>query len=210
MTVLHPRPLLLLTTAIAAICLVAGCKSKDGGSRDPLVHGPRIPKQNLPLPDRDAIGVKGPKTDPLLDRPVGRGKDKNGHGYSDDPERFQGVFVPGENTSPAALASKWNDGDELKLDAPDGRVPLRPATGDVKPAGGVATGSDSLRPLYQELEKYGATRNGWSLRQDNGRHVFRASVPISGSGAKRQYEGIGATAEAAVKQVLDQVIADRQ
>jgi hypothetical protein len=233
MTATNPRSRSLVRLAFAAgfaaVLALTGCKStKDGGSattaggkRDPLVYGPtRIPPQNVPLPDRGAVGAKGPKSDPLLDRPVGRGSERSGVGYSDDPSRFKGTYIPGPGTTPAAMAGNGVS-DELKIDGsenPDNRVPLRPV-GGVRPAGGVGTGSaggagelgeGGLQALYADLAKYGAKRDDMRLSQENGRHVFRASVPISGSGAKCEYTGVGATPAEAVKQVLDQVIADRK
>jgi hypothetical protein len=231
MTATNPRSRILsrlaCTAGFVALLALTGCKStKDGGSasttggkRDPLVYGPtRIPAQNLPLPDRGAIGAKGTKNDPLLERPVGKGSDKTGVGYADGPERFRGTYIPGPGSTPAALAGKGKDGDELKIDAPempDNRVPLRPR-GGVLPAGAIEMGEmgemgdGGLQALYADLAKYGAKREHMRLTQEDGRHVFRASVPISGSGAQCQYDGVGATATEAVKQVLDQVMADRK
>jgi hypothetical protein len=191
---------------------LVGCKSREvngnSGGRDPLVYGPnRIPPQNVPLPDRGGIGTKG-KTDPLIGAPTGK-SDKGGVGYSNDPSRFKGTYVPGAGTTPAALAGKMKDGDELKIDTPDNRVPLQPS-GGVVPTGGVGETATGVDALFRELEKYGVKREDRTLGRENGQYAFRASVPISGSGAKRQYTGVGDTAGDAVKQVLDQVIADRK
>ena len=228
MTATNPRSRTAFRLACAAgfvaLFALTGCKStKDGGnatttggkSRDPLVYGPnRIPPQNVPVPDRGAVGAKGTKSDPLLERPVSKNGDKTGVGFSDDPSRFKGTYIPGVGSTPAALAGHKGDGDALKIDTPDGndtRVPLRPGGGGggVMPAAAIETG-DALQPLYEELAKYGAKREDMQLSQENGQHVFRASVPISGSGAKSEYSGIGTTPSAAVKQVIDQVLADRR
>src|SRR5205085_11299824 len=107
---------------LVALFVLAGCKSTKetqgtGVSRgkdksDPLVYGPtKIPKQDLPIPDR-ATGPRG-KADPLTS-PTGGGK----AGYSDDPERFKGTFIPGTGSTPAALAGRMKDGEELKIDSP--------------------------------------------------------------------------------------------
>lgn len=222
MTATYPRartPRRPAWAALAALLALAGCKSKDGGgglgvfgrddpparSRDPLVYGPnRIPPQNVPVPDR-GVGAKG-KADPLTS-PTAKPNDKTGVGYSNDPERFKGTYVPGLGSTPAALASKLNDGNELKIDAPDNRVPLRPA-GDVRPAGNLEAGGDGTDALYAELEKYGVRRADRALRQEDGKFVFRAAIPWKD--AKRWYEGVGATSDEAVRQVLDQVVADRK
>jgi hypothetical protein len=191
---------------------LVGCKSGDGGNaagnkpRDPLVYGPnRIPPQNVPLPDRGGVGAKGPKTDPLLDRPVGKG-DKNGVGYNDDPARFKGPHVPGPGSTPAALAGKPKDGDELKIDTPDNRVPLQPAGGVVPITGGAGAEVDTL---YRDLEKYGVKSQDRTLAREEGKYVFRASV-LNANGTKRAYEGVGDTAHGAVKEALDQIMLDRK
>src|SRR5262249_34380785 len=89
-------------TALGVLLVAVGCKSKDGGgggsgsltkNNDPLVMGPgRIPKQNIPIPDR---GTAGKDRDPLLGSPAGRaGDNKTGASYSSDPERWKnGPFI---------------------------------------------------------------------------------------------------------------------
>ena len=201
---------------LALLFIIAGCKSKDGGgggggsgqTRDPLVYGPtRIPPQNVPLPERGGVGSKGTKVDPFFASPTGKSGDKTGVGYSDGPERFQGTFVPGAGSVPAALAAKKSDGEELKIESPDGnRVPLK-QVGGVVPVGATEPG-DGLESLYAELAKYGMKPADRTLVREDGQFVFRASVPISGNGARRHYEGTGTSANQAVKQVLDSVIAD--
>jgi hypothetical protein len=193
----------------AGFLALAGCKSTDkeakgsGVSRgkDPLIAGPNlIPKQNVPVPDR-ATGPKG-KSDPLTTTtPTGGGK----AGYSDGPERFQGTFVPGKASTPAALAGRMKDGDELKIESPG--VPLKPAGGVVPVGFDVPAG---VEPLFAQLEQFGVKREDRSLEREGGQWVCRASVPISGNGARRQYTGAGATAADAVKQVVDQIAADRK
>lgn len=203
-----------LAGLLTLLAVVAGCKSKDGGNaattkpRDPLVFGPsRIPQQNLPVPERGGVGSKG-KTDPLIGSPTGRPGDKAGVGYSDDPERFKGTYIPSPSSTPAALAGKLRESGELKIADGSSSVPLQPVGGTVPAAGeDPATGVDAL---LAELEKYGVQREDRTLLREEGRYVFRATVPINGDGARRQYEGLGATAYEAVKGVLDNVIADRK
>lgn len=186
----------------AGLLALAGCKTdkdaKGAGAnvargKDPLVHGPtRIPRQDLPVPDR-ATGPKGgPKLDPLT-MPTG-GK----AGYSDDPERFKGTFIPGKGSTPASLAGRMpKDGEELKIDTPG--VPL---------TGGTAEAPADVEPLLARLEKYGVAREDRTLDREGAQWVFRAAVPIRENGARRQYTGAGATAADAIKQVVDQIAAD--
>jgi hypothetical protein len=197
---------------VAGACLVcllvlAGCKSnKDspggmGVSRpkdknDPLVHGPtRIPKQDLPVPDR-ATGPKG-KFDPLT-TPTG-GKSA---GYTDDPERFKGTFIPGKGSTPASLAGRVKDGEELKIDD-GGGVPLTPAGGTL-PGGSLEAPAD-VEPLFAQLDKLGVKRSERFLEREGGQWTFRASLPLNSEGARRQYTGVAPTAAEAVKQVLTQL-----
>ena len=198
---------------VACVCAVAllalvGCKSDKpdptagtGVSRgkDPLVHGPtRIPRQDLPLPDR-ATGPKG-KPDPLTTPTGGKA------GYSDDPERFKGTFIPGKTSTPAALAGRVKDDEGLRIDSPG--VPLTPVGGVL--TGGALEAPEGVSLLYAQLDKYGVKPEDRSLEREDGKYVFRASVQISGNGARRQYTGISPTAPEAVKQVIDQVASDRK
>lgn len=194
-----------------ALSALAGCRSSDGGKgsggRDPLVYGPnRIPPQNVPLHDRGGIGAKNAKSDPLLERPVGKTGDRSGFGYKDDPARFKGTHIPGPDTTPAALAGRTGDGDDLKIDAPDNRVPLQP-TGGVIPIESDA--GMAVDGLLHELERFGVRKEDRSLAREEGKYLFRASV-TNANGTKRAYQGRGDTANDAVKQVLEQVTMDRR
>lgn len=213
MTANNPRNRILRSVAcmigFAALLPLVGCKTKEGSAtrgNDPLVAGPnRIPPQNIPV-DRGGVG-RG-KTDPLLGGPTGNSGDRTGVGYSDDPARFKNGFVVGASTTPAALTSNLKDDDALKIDGRDTRVPLQ-QTGAVLPTWPKEGGS-GVDALYLELAKYGVKKEDRTLGQENGKYVFRANVPISGNGAKKQYNGAGTTATEAVKQALDQVSADRR
>jgi hypothetical protein len=204
---------------LAVLLATVGCKSKGGGggmmggspprSSDPLVVGPgRIPKQNLPVPDRGTAGGPKGRGDPLLGSPTGRPSDR-GAGYTDDPERWKkGPYTPGPGGTPAALAARTrDDGEGLKIETPGG-VPLTP-TGGTAPIAppDPSAGSDSL---YAELAQYGVKRGDYSISREGGQVVFRVKVPITAGGASRGYTGTGPTEAAAVKQILDQVKADRK
>lgn len=196
---------------LAALVALAGCRSGEGGrgsgGRDPLVYGPnRIPPQNVPLNDRGGVGAKNTKTDPLLERPVGKTGDRNGFGYKDDPSRFKGTHIPGPDTTPAALAGRTGDGDELKIDGPENRVPLQPVGGVIPIESDAGMAVDGL---FRELEKYGVRKEDRVLAREDGKYVFRASV-TNANGTKRSYQSRGDSANDAVKQVLDQVALDRR
>ena len=208
----------MFAVCLLAAFVVAGCKTRNGAvssgdgqtkQRDPLVYGPtRIPPQNVPLPERGGIGTTG--RDPLTS-PVGKTTDRTGVGYTDDPERFRGTFVPRMNSTPGALAGNFKD-EELGIRDTDPRAPLRPAGATIPAAGpGEPPAGGEVDALLAQLEKYGSKRDRRTLeRREDGTYDFWASVPISGNGAVRQYQGVGATAAEAVKQVLDQVVADRK
>jgi len=203
---------LMLVGLLAAV----GCKSRDGSSggmakNDPLIGGPgRIPKQNIPVPDRGTAG--GPRRgDPLLGSPTGN--TRAGSGYTEDPERFKkGPYIPGPGGSPAALAGRpRDDGEGLRIDDVPGGVPLTPAGGVLPPGGGAGPDSSlASDPQLGELAKYGVKRGGYSAARDAGQFVVRVKVPISEGGPVRQYIGTGPTEALAVKQVVEQIKADRK
>lgn len=201
-----------LAVAVGLLLAAFGCKSKDGGGgggsglmskgHDPLVMGPgRIPKQNIPIPER---GSAGKDRDPLLGSPAGRAADtKSGASYSTDPNRWKGgPYIPDMGGTPAALAGRPKDDDGLKIDSADGGV--RPVGGTV-PAG---TPRDT-DGLLTELQKYGVKRNDYKFDREGGSAIFRARVPI-GDDRVREYTGQGATPADAVRQVLEQVKSDRR
>ncbi len=205
---------------LAVALALVGCKSEPNNSKssDPLVTGPRIPPQNVPVPER-GIGANG--KDPLLGTPV-KPVDKTGVGYTDDPSRFKQTYLPGPGSTPAALAvGNAKDGDGLKIDGNENRVPLQPAAGTQlppslpsvagSPVAGVPPSGNSLDALYRELDARGCKATDRSLVQENGQYTFRASIPRAGSnGAKLQCTAVGATPEDAVRQVLDTVASDHK
>ncbi len=191
----------------ALLIALVGCKTEKGvkgsgvsrGRNDPLfASGPNlIPKQNVPIPDR-ATGPMG-RGDPLTTPTGSKSSDKVG--YSDSPERFRGTFVPGKSTTPAALASRLKDGEELKIDD-GGGVPLTPTSGTLP--GGTLQAPADVAPLYAELERRGVRKEDRDLARENGRWTFRASLS-NNTGAKTQYTGVADSAADAVKQVLKQL-----
>ena len=192
----------------AGLIALSGCKHDkqangtgvSRGKNDPLfASGPNlIPRQNVPIPDR-ATGPSG-RRDPLVS-PTG-GKPGEKVGYTDDPERFKGTYIPGKPSTPAALAGRIKDGEELKIDDTGG-VPLTPAGGPLP--GGALPAPTGVEPLYAQLEKLGVKREDRSLVRENGKWVFRASVVRTAEGAKTQYSGQGNSAYEAVRQVVNQL-----
>jgi hypothetical protein len=191
--------------SVIGLLALSGCKTDKEmrgtgvarGKQDPLVYGPNlIPKQNVPVPDR-ATGPRD-KGDPLT-TPTGGSGGKVG--YNDDLERFQGTHIPGKATTPAALAGRFKDGDELKIVDGGGVI--------LKPLGGTSSDSveppEDVEPLLLELEKRGVSREYRSFERADGKWTFRASLQINSNGARRQYAGVGTTAREATKQVLDQI-----
>jgi hypothetical protein len=110
-------------------------------------------------------------------------------------------------SSPAALAGRPKDGEELKIESPG--VPLRPAGGTLPaPDADLAAAADVQ--LQQLRNEYGVPRGGYTFsRSENGQIVFRANVPNPTTGATSGLTGVGATPAAAVQQVLDQVKSQR-
>lgn len=219
MTAINPRKRLFLSwpgaIGLLAVFALVGCKTSnsDNSSRgsDPLVSGPsRIPAQNIPVPDR-GFGSNGKLPDPLLGSPTSKPVDKTGVGYTDDPSRFKGTYIPSPNSTPAALAGNLKDGEELKIDGNENRVPLQQASAVVPSKPAEQGVSPALNAIYQQLEKYGCKSEDRSIALENGGYMFRASVPIEGGvGAKLLVSGTGPTPEDAAKQALDQIQADRK
>jgi hypothetical protein len=198
------------TLSLALVLGSTGCKSKDSGpsgnfsKNDPLLAGPgRIPKQNIPLPDRGGTAGGGKRPDPLLGSPTSGTKANNLGG---DPERFKnGPYVPGPGGSPAALAGQPLPEDEGLAIKPAGGVGLTPVGGIEKPKAPAPTtpiGSDSS---FGELAKYGVSRGDYAVSREDGLYVVRVKVTPVADGPARSFTGQGATESAAVKQVVDQL-----
>ncbi|MCS7270806.1 MAG: hypothetical protein NZ703_06950 [Gemmataceae bacterium] len=220
----HKQPSRCLGCALLLLSsLLAGCKSREGSlgrGSDPLVYGPdRIPRQNVPLPERGSIGQTRP--DPLIGAPTGRTptRDTSG-GYTDDPARFRGLHTPGPATTPAGLAGRRDDEEGLKItELPPERVPLRPSGESAAPSASgtpaaappqpdsLPTAGPALETLYQELDRLGVPPDLRSLHREDGQYVFRAILPWDG--ARRQYTGLGPTPVQAVRQILEQIRLDR-
>lgn len=212
-------PVWRLVVLLLSLLGSQGCKSREGSlgrGADPLVYGPdRIPRQNVPLPERGSVGQG--RSDPLIGAPTGRKPSRdNSNGYTDDPARFRGIHIPSPATTPAGLAGRVDD-EGLKIsDSPPERVPLRPAGGNnpSTPPSTAPPQPDSLPvgpaidTLEQELDRIGVPRDGRSLYREGTQYVFRATLPWDG--ARRQYTGAGDSPAAAIRQVIEQIRLDQQ
>lgn len=214
MPVSHPRTrLVAFRPALAGLAValaLIGCKSDSNsrGSGDPL-FGTHIPPQNMPMPDR-GIGANG--KDPLIGTPT-KPVDRTGVGYTDDPARFKERYVPGPSSTPSALTvGNAKDGDELKIDGNENRVPLQPAGGPASPPAANLPSSSALDAFYRDLDQqYGCKAGDRSLTQESGQYIFRASiVRDKATGARLQCTGVGTTPEDAVRQVIDTAASERK
>lgn len=172
---------------VALFCLVGCAGEKQArlstlNGRDPLM-GEKIPPPNVPT-GRDRYGLKDGR-DPILRADAGR----------TNPEVA------------AALAT----GRPRDPEQPDLRIP-----DDRRPAGGFAS-RGSLAPssgtpaeqLTKELEGYGV-RVFSPTRTDAGGYEVRAQVPTGPTGAMSGYVGSGNSPVNALRDVYDQVRADRR
>ena len=214
---------------VVAVCVLAGCRSRDGGglnggmgmggsgsltSRgDPLFGGAKIPPQNLPIPSR---GENAARTrDPLLTpgRATGDTRSAGGEKSKDRaslPPPRDDPYRPSRKQTAAALAGRIIPRDDLGLSIGD----RTPAT--ITPAGGFDTiplsDSDNgalAGQVAAELRSLGAAWDS-PVRTATG-YQFRCTVPIGSPGRDgrpgliRQYEGIGPTAAAAARDALTQI-----
>jgi hypothetical protein len=204
------RRLFVAGLGVAFVASAPGCRmfdrlegSKDGGSgnrhsddvastRDPLLGGRLIPKQDIPIPGKsDMAGSK----DPLL---------RGGSASRDRREPFR----LGPEDTAAALAGKPRD-DVPRLDGPApanaGRGPV--AFGKKGGDGPIAASVPSLDNQLDDLRRLGA-RFASPTKDANGEYTFSAEVTQSQDGPTRRYEGGGPTPGEAVRQVLEQVRSD--
>ncbi|MFO0937458.1 MAG: hypothetical protein U0798_13185 [Gemmataceae bacterium] len=194
---------------VAVVALVVstnGCKlfdrSRDGGTgngtdvatRDPLLGGRLIPKQDIPIPGKSDLAES---KDPLFR--AGQAANNNRR------EPFQ---LGPENTS-AALAGKPRDDvpnlDDTRNNASRGPVPFKPSGRTDAP---LTASIPNLDNQLSDLQRLGAKFNQ-PTRDQNGEYVFSAEWSASTDGPTRRYNGAGITAGAAVNQVLEQIKADR-
>lgn len=205
------RRLLVAGLGVAFVASAPGCRmferidgEKDGGSgnrhrddvaatRDPLLGGRLIPKQDIPIPGKsDMAGSK----DPLL---------RGGSASRDRKEPFR----LGPEDTAAALAGKPRDDvprlDERSAPANAGRGPV--AFGKKGGEGPIVASVPSLDAQLDDLRRLGA-KFASPTKDANGEYVFSAELTQTLDGPTRRYEGAGPTPGEAVRQVLDQVRTD--
>lgn len=204
------RRLFVAGLGVAFVASAPGCRmfdrlegDKDGGSgnryrddvattRDPLLGGRLIPKQDIPIPGKsDVAGSR----DPLL---------RSGSASRDRREPFR----LGPEDTAAALAGKPRD-DVPRLDDREGSPPANAGRGPVAFGkknydGPIAASVPSLDNQLDDLRRLGA-KFASPTKDANGEFAFSAEVTQSQDGPTRRYEGAGPTPGEAVRQVLEQV-----
>ena len=171
----------------------AGCKNREGGlfsGRDPLIGGEKIPPQGVPIPGKDGYGSNGTR-DPLL----------KGASASRDPRE---PYRPSAEITSAALAGhrRQDDVDPLRMEErhPTGTklsVPATPA-----PAGGSTT-----EQMLDDLRRVGG-RVYAPIKLTSGDYEFRCALPRNETGAMTTFTAVGPTANAAIRDVIEQIRAE--
>jgi hypothetical protein len=189
---------LLLLVPLAAGCKGSGGERTDGllpRGRDPLTGTERIPPAGVPVPGRDGTYGAAPAKDPLF-----KGTASRGGSSSKEPFRLTEEFTP------AALAARGSDhSDELVI---DDRRPVGTPTGGGVKAAGATVPAGNWEAMVEELKRIGG--RPFAPEKVNGQYEFRCGVPLGTTGAMRQYTGIGATPLEAVRDVYQQVQAERK
>jgi hypothetical protein len=179
-------------------------------SVDPILTNGRIPPQDVPVPGKDGFTLDR-RRDPLFGSPAGpadRPADKvAGPGRrnppkpteetsSSAPPRVGVPYRPGKSATPAALASRLDPADPT-YNLTDDPPPV--SIGRGLPAG----------ELLRELKALGVTVA--PPKVERGEYVARGEVeldPAGRPGVRRAYETAAATADVALRKLLDQVKED--
>lgn len=183
----------LLMVGVGASVFASGCKNREGGlfsGRDPLIGGEKIPPPGVPVPGKDGYGSNS-KRDPLL----------KGSSVSRDPGE---PYRPSAEITSAALAGTrpLDDVDPLRMDErrPTGTKLNAPA------APNLAVGSTADQML-DDLRRIGG-RVYAPIKLQSGEYEFRCALPRNESGALTTFTGVAPTANAAIRDVIEQVRAE--
>lgn len=166
---------------------LSGCKNREGGlfsGRDPLIGGEKIPPQGLPTQGNAA-------RDPLL---------KGSTASRDAREPYR----PSAEITSAALAGMrpQDDVDPLRMDE---RRPT--GTKLANPVSPTLSVGNSTEQMMDDLRRIGA-RVYAPIKLQSGDYEFRAALPRNESGAMTTFTGIAPTANAAIRDVIEQVRAE--
>ncbi len=172
---------------IGCIASFTGCKNREGGlfsGRDPLIGGEKIPPQGVPAHGHAA-------RDPLL----------KGSTASRDPRE---PYRPSSEMTSAALAGArpQDDIDTLRMDD------RRPSgTKSALPKAPAPVGGSTAEQMLDDLRRIGA-RVYAPIKLQTGDYEFRAALPRNDSGAMTTFTGVAPTANAAIRDVIEQVRAE--
>ena len=170
-----------------------GCKNREGGlfsGRDPLIGGEKIPPQGVPIDGKDGYGSTGTR-DPLL----------KGSSASRDPRE---PYRPSAEITTAALAGNrpQDDVDSLRMD--DRRPTGTKTTNTIPPVAGNGTTTEQM---LDDLRRVGG-RVYAPIKLQSGDYEFRCALPRNGSGAMTTFTAVAPTANAAIRDVIEQVRAE--
>ncbi len=188
-----PRIRTLLLLGVAVLAVPTGCKNREGGlfsGRDPLIGGEKIPPQGVPIPGRDGYG-KTSTRDPLL----------KGSSASRDPRE---PYRPSAEVTSAALAGikPQDDFDPLRMEE---RRPV--GTKTANPAAPAPNSNSSAEAMMDDLRRIGGRVYG-PIRLQNGDFEFRCALPRNETGALTTFTGVAPTANAAIRDVIEQIRAE--
>ena len=173
-----------------------GCKNREGGlfsGRDPLIGGEKIPPQGVPIPGKDGYGSNGTK-DPLL---------KGGTASRDPREPYR----PSPEITTAALAGTRPQDDYDPLRMEDRRPSSTKTTNTPAPSPAPAGTNSTTEQMLDDLRRVGG-RVYAPIKLQNGDYEFRCALPRNESGAMTTFTAVGPTANAAIRDVIEQVRAE--
>jgi hypothetical protein len=233
----RPRPARRLLALLLALPLYAGCQGFDtpfstaSNDDDPLAPGGRIPEHVVPrpAPPQPVVATTGPNTqqnDPLKQPTGPTGQPTVGAlasapatgtkpGPAADDVRAKGPpgatdSEKGWRTTAASAASPG--GAPLHGVEPIGDTahPTGPGGSGVTPAGGVQR-AETLEQAFDVLKKtYGMSWSKLTQLGNSDEYQFECSIPNrTAANMSQYYDGRGAGALAAVRNVLEKVMQEQ-